>query len=181
MVEPSGRNTAAAIALATVAIDRPEDDVMVVLPADHHIEDEATFRGVLRAAHDELARGAFEIEAPLVTLGIKPSRPATEYGYLVPDLDHRRRGKLTAYQLRAFEEKPAARGPAPQRARCRVERRDVPLATQGDPGRAREVHAADADDRPAYGSDVALNGVYEKIQAISIDRAVMEGTPTTTW
>ena len=61
---------------------------------------------MLRAAHDELARGAFEIEAPLVTLGIKTSRPATEYGYLVPDLDHRRRGKLTAYQLRAFEEKP---------------------------------------------------------------------------
>ena len=34
----------------------------------------------------------------------------------------------------------------------------------------------------AYGSDVALNGVYEKIQAISIDRAVMEGAAaTTTW
>src|SRR3954468_24069062 len=34
LVEPMGRNTAAAIALATIAIDRPEDEVMVVLPAD---------------------------------------------------------------------------------------------------------------------------------------------------
>ena len=177
VVEPSGRNTAAAIALATVAIDRPEDDVMVVLPADHHIEDEATFRGVLRAAHDELARGAFEIEAPLVTLGIKPSRPATEYGYLVPDLDHRRRGKLTAYQLRAFEEKPE-----PPRAVQLLNEPGVAWNAGMFLWQRRAIRAALEKYTPlmlmigqAYGSDVALNGVYEKIQAISIDRAVMEG------
>src|SRR5262245_2949922 len=38
--EPSGRNTAAAIALAALHIERPEDEVMVVLPADHLIERE---------------------------------------------------------------------------------------------------------------------------------------------
>ena len=38
IVEPSGRNTAAAIALAAAVIDRPDDDVMVVLPADHWIK-----------------------------------------------------------------------------------------------------------------------------------------------
>ena len=37
LVEPAGRNTAAAIALATVAVDRPDDEVMIVLPADHSI------------------------------------------------------------------------------------------------------------------------------------------------
>src|SRR5919112_3524876 len=38
IVEPSGKNTAAAITLATAVIDRPEDEVMLVLPADHAIE-----------------------------------------------------------------------------------------------------------------------------------------------
>ena len=37
LTEPAGRNTAAAVALATVAVDRPDDDVMIVLPADHFI------------------------------------------------------------------------------------------------------------------------------------------------
>ena len=49
VIEPEGRNTAAAIALAALAIERPDDDVMVVLPADHRIDPdrEGTFRGVL--------------------------------------------------------------------------------------------------------------------------------------
>jgi mannose-1-phosphate guanylyltransferase len=85
--EPVGRNTAAAIALATVAIERPDDEVMVVLPADHAIEREDAFRAVLRDAAAELATGAFGIESPLVTLGIRMDRPATEYGYLIPDVE----------------------------------------------------------------------------------------------
>src|SRR5215212_2345561 len=68
--EPLGRNTAAAIALATVAIERPDDDVMVVLPADHWIEREDVFRAVLRTAADDLATGALGVDEPLVTLGI---------------------------------------------------------------------------------------------------------------
>ena len=50
VLEPLGRNTAAAIALAALAIDRPEDEVMVVLPADQTVEDADVFRGVLAAA-----------------------------------------------------------------------------------------------------------------------------------
>ena len=38
LVEPMGRNTAAAIALATAAVDRDDDDVMLVVPADAHID-----------------------------------------------------------------------------------------------------------------------------------------------
>ena len=44
IVEPAGRNTAAAIALATALIDRPDDEVMLVLPADQSIEREDGFR-----------------------------------------------------------------------------------------------------------------------------------------
>ena len=57
LIEPAGRNTAAAIALATVAVDRPDDDVMIVLPADHFIRDEGMFRDVLRTAATRLADG----------------------------------------------------------------------------------------------------------------------------
>ena len=44
VVEPEGRNTAAAIALAALAVDRDDDDVMVVLPADHRIDPDARGR-----------------------------------------------------------------------------------------------------------------------------------------
>src|SRR4051794_19430189 len=65
LVEPMGRNTAAAIALATIAIDRPEDEVMVVLPADQAVEDTAGFRGVLQAPGGHRARGALGARGPV--------------------------------------------------------------------------------------------------------------------
>src|SRR6478735_1998666 len=109
VLEPLGRNTAAAIALATLVIERPDDEVMVVLPADQTVEDVPVFQRVLGAAAEDLATSAFGIEDPLVTLGIQVDRPATEYGYLIPDLD---RGSdvgdrpIRAYPLLRFEEKP---------------------------------------------------------------------------
>ena len=56
IVEPSAKNTAAAIALATAAIDRPEDDVMLVLPADHWV----ARRGPVRGGPGRRGRGARE-------------------------------------------------------------------------------------------------------------------------
>ncbi|MEO5965370.1 MAG: sugar phosphate nucleotidyltransferase [Candidatus Limnocylindrales bacterium] len=108
IVEPEARNTAAAIALATVAIDRDEDDVMVVLPADHRIApaDEPLFRDVLRAAAAGLASHPFDIDLPLVTLGIQAEYAATQYGYLVPELPGAVVDGLQAYRLQAFREKP---------------------------------------------------------------------------
>ena len=85
IIEPDGRNTAAAIALATLAIDRPDDDVMIVLPADHLIVNVRQFQ--LDAAAEvasALAPGALGVQDPLVTLGVQMDRPATEYGYLIP-------------------------------------------------------------------------------------------------
>ena len=86
LTEPLGRNTAAAIALAALAIDRPQDDVMLVLPADQTVARTDEFGRVLQGA-GQLAEGSFGVEDPLVTLGIRVDRPATEYGYLIPDLD----------------------------------------------------------------------------------------------
>ena len=109
VVEPEGRNTAAAIARAALAIDRPDDEVMAVLPADHVIRDEPRFAAVLSAAADIAANGAFGVERPLVTLGIDVDRPATDYGYLIPILERGEEiGGLRAYPLEAFREKPDA-------------------------------------------------------------------------
>jgi mannose-1-phosphate guanylyltransferase len=77
LVEPRGRNTAAAIALACTHIRaRDPKALMVVLPADHHVTDDQTFRLLLAEAIDVASRGA------IVTLGIKPTGPEIGYGYL---------------------------------------------------------------------------------------------------
>jgi len=178
LLEPMGRNTAAAIALATVVIDRPDDEVMAVLPADHTIEDETGFRSVLRKA-ETLAHGACGIDEPLVTLGVQVDRPATEYGYLIPDID---RGELVdglqAYPLKRFQEKPDL-------ARAELLIKDPGVAWNAGIFLWRRSVIRRALDRytgllrtlgPMAGSPPMLERAYESIQrAVSIDYAVMEG------
>ena len=78
LLEPFGRNTAAAVALAAMwCRDRVGDDVpMVVLPADHLIHDDAAFADAVEAARHCARAG------DLVTFGIAPTRPETGFGYL---------------------------------------------------------------------------------------------------
>jgi mannose-1-phosphate guanylyltransferase/mannose-1-phosphate guanylyltransferase/mannose-6-phosphate isomerase len=74
VVEPSQRNTAAAIALAALRL--PDNAVMLVCPSDHHIADPAAFADAARAA----ARLAGE--GWLVSFGIAATAPETGFGYL---------------------------------------------------------------------------------------------------
>jgi mannose-1-phosphate guanylyltransferase len=78
LVEPEGRNTAAAIALAALQLGRVDRDaVMAVLPADHVIGDAKAFRATLADAF------AVAVETDsLVTLGVEPTHPETGYGYI---------------------------------------------------------------------------------------------------
>ncbi len=77
VIEPMGRNTAAAIALAAVDLYRKDPEaVMAVLPADHVIEDGKPFRAALKAALQAARDGH------LVTFGIVPTHPETGYGYI---------------------------------------------------------------------------------------------------
>ena len=177
LAEPLGRNTAAAIALATLAIERPEDQVMLVLPADQTVERTNVFAEVLRGA-ERLATGAFGIEDPLVTLGIQVDRPATEYGYLIPELS---RGEdlhdLHGYPLVRFEEKPK-----PARAEELVEQKGVAWNAGIFLWRRRAILAALGRYTglvqslgPMVSSPLLLDRAYESIQrAVSIDHAVME-------
>jgi mannose-1-phosphate guanylyltransferase len=175
--EPEGRNTAAAIALAALAIDRPGDEVMVVLPADHLIEREDVFRGVLRNAADGIARGAFGIDAPLVTLGVQADHAATEYGYLIPRFEHGAEVHgLQAYPLERFEEKPDESRAAELLAQPGVAWNAGMFVWQRRAIRgALEASAPDivgTIERGLAGSDVA--GAYASVRSISIDYAVME-------
>lgn len=78
LVEPRRRNTAMAIAWASLRIAAEDPDaVLAVLPADHHIPDARAFASSIRVG----ARAAREAEV-LVTLGIRPTRPETGYGYI---------------------------------------------------------------------------------------------------
>ncbi|HUM10786.1 MAG TPA: mannose-1-phosphate guanylyltransferase [Myxococcaceae bacterium] len=99
LVEPIARNTAPAIGLATLQVQaRDPDGVLAVLPSDHHVADVPAFQAVLRRAVEVARSGA------LVTIGIKPTRPETGYGYVQvgEPLDG------GAAQVRAFVEKPDA-------------------------------------------------------------------------
>ena len=78
LVEPQGRNTAPAIALAArFIVARDPEAVMVVLPADHVIRDAVAFRQALVAG----ARAASAHQV-MITLGVRPTRPETGYGYI---------------------------------------------------------------------------------------------------
>ena len=74
LLEPLGRNTAPAIALACMDID--PDEIVLITPSDHLIKDE-------KAYHDSVQRAkALAQEDKLVTFGIKPSYPETGFGYI---------------------------------------------------------------------------------------------------
>ncbi len=77
VLEPVGRNTAPAVALAALAaLDRGTDATLLVLAADHVIADVPVFQQAVRAGEAAAERGA------LVTFGIVPTRPETGYGYI---------------------------------------------------------------------------------------------------
>ena len=74
VLEPTGRNTAPALALACLTLD-PEE-IVLATPSDHLVRDKAKYEESLREA-ERLARLGF-----LVTFGIKPAAPETGYGYI---------------------------------------------------------------------------------------------------
>jgi len=99
LVEPAARNTAPAIGLAALhAVREDRDAILLVLPSDHHIAHPERFRQALQTAARVAEQG------DLVTLGIRPTRAETGYGYL-------RRGAERGpgvFAVEAFVEKPDA-------------------------------------------------------------------------
>ena len=97
ILEPAGRNTAPAIALAALHV-RPShpEALLLVLPADHHVTDPEAFRSAVLSASEPAQSGR------LMTFGVVPTQPETGYGYV-------RCGEAVCegiYELAEFVEKP---------------------------------------------------------------------------
>ena len=106
ILEPEGRNTAPAIALAALTILKSnpnEDPLLLVLAADHVIEDEVNFRKNVMDVLELAMLGK------LVTFGIVPTHPETGYGYIKRGAKFNHSSALsnpTGYAVEAFVEKP---------------------------------------------------------------------------
>jgi mannose-1-phosphate guanylyltransferase len=102
LVEPVGRNTAAAIGLAAIHLAKENGDaLMAVLPADHYIRDARSYRRIVRAAMALASR-----PGNLVVLGIPPSRPDTGFGYIERGERAAGGAGTRAYTVKRFTEKP---------------------------------------------------------------------------
>ncbi|GAB4060325.1 mannose-1-phosphate guanylyltransferase/mannose-6-phosphate isomerase [Uliginosibacterium sediminicola] len=101
VLEPVGRNTAPALQLAAVVAQQEGGDpVLLVMPADHVVSDEAAFCAAIQEGFALAQAGA------LVTFGVVPDRPETGYGYI--RVGQAVSGAASAKQLAAFVEKPNA-------------------------------------------------------------------------
>jgi mannose-1-phosphate guanylyltransferase len=179
--EPVGRNTAPAIGLAAAYLHkRDPKTTMVVLPADHLIENRKEFvRNVKLAA--QLAQ-----QGLLVTFGIPPDRPDTGYGYIGLGKEivrHTAGVPLAAYKVLGFREKPSAHkareyvaaGNFAWNSGMFVWRVDAILDAMRQ--HMPEFSAALQTFAKAIGTKreaVALKRLYARTQSISIDYAVME-------
>ena len=107
IAEPVGRDTCAAVTLGAALVGaRSTTGVMAVLPADHVIPEEKKFQQVLSDAFDLASRGQ-----AIITIGIKPTEPATGYGYIrvgeaLPAPQGVKGYKTTFFRAEQFVEKP---------------------------------------------------------------------------
>jgi len=176
--EPLNRGTAASLALATVAVERPAGEAMVVVCADHEIDDEQALRDAVELTSQRVVGGHGGIEQPLVTFGIRPTKADRELTYLQPSYDGLLRvGDLRLYPVQSVEAKP-------------------------DSGRTRQLYESGTAYwssgifcwqrgaiqsaierytplfmllRPAHRSEIALGAAYDRIQPVSIDEAILVG------
>ena len=107
IAEPVGRDTCAAVTLGAAIVGaRSTTGVMAVLPADHVIPEDKKFQQVLSDAFDLASRGQ-----AIVTIGIKPTEPATGYGYIrvgeaLPPPSGAKAYKTVFHRAEQFVEKP---------------------------------------------------------------------------
>lgn len=172
LLEPEGRNTAPAIALAALHVHRRDPDaVMAVLPADHAIGPVETF-----AADLHLGLDLAEESGALVTFGIRPTHPETGYGYIRPGAAIRNHGR--AAWVEAFIEKPdqarakalLAEGPVLWNSGIFAWRVDAILSAL----RQHLPAVMTVLEKAAGFGRAALAAAYRRLPSISIDTGVLE-------
>ncbi len=179
VAEPMGRDTAAATGLAMLLVkERSPDATFAMLPADHVIHDVAEYQKLLQVAF-----GAAEQAAVLVTLGIKPLEPATGFGYIQQGELWRQVAGRSVMVVKRFVEKPDL-----ATARAYLASGDyfwnagmfvwqVPVVEQAFKAHAPELSAGLARLELAVhaaGWAAALAQIYPTLPKISVDYALME-------
>jgi len=102
IIEPMIKETAACIGYSAVKLLKNDPEaVMIVLPSDHYIEDEVKFMETLKQGLDIACR-----DSCLVTMGIRPTRPETAYGYIETGKSIEGILKIPTYKIKRFTEKP---------------------------------------------------------------------------
>lgn len=179
VAEPMGRDTAAATGLAMLLVQqRDPQAAFAMLPADHVIHDVREYQTLLNAAF-----AAAESADVLVTLGIKPTEPATGFGYIEQAGPWKNVAGREVISVKRFVEKPdlataqeyLASGRYLWNAGMFVWR--VPVVEAGLKTHAPELHAGlvalgQAVARDGWAS--ALAAAYPHLKKISVDYALME-------
>ena len=178
--EPVGRDTAAAVGLAALLVEKEgEDASFALLPADHVIEDAEGFQATLETAFE-----AAEAEDQLVTVGIKPTFPSTGYGYLEQGDGLGEYAGRTVAEVSRFVEKPNLEkaeeylnaGNYFWNAGMFIWRPKVILAEIDRLVPKLSVGLKELKDKWANSGNLAeaMDQVYPGLEKISIDFAVME-------
>jgi mannose-1-phosphate guanylyltransferase len=178
VTQPMNRGTATSLALAIVSVERPADETMIVINADHDVQREDTLKEAISIADRHLVRGAVGVERPLVMFAVRPAKADPELTYIVPNYnDGARIAGLAVYPVNAVE-------PKPQDTRARQ------LYESGNTYWSSGIYvwqkAAIADAlqrytplftmlRPAHRSELALSAAYDGLQPVSIEEGVLAG------
>jgi mannose-1-phosphate guanylyltransferase len=178
IAEPVGRDTAAAVCLAAIVVERLSPGAsMLLLPADHLITPPEVFQQALAAGIAEARQGA------LVTYGITPRHPATGYGYVQLGDPLPGRAGAMVNRVKRFVEKPDAAtaqqyladGGYRWNSGIFTWKSDVVLAELGE--HCPWLTEAMSPVARAWGTpefDATLDRVYGPLRRISIDYALME-------
>jgi mannose-1-phosphate guanylyltransferase len=179
IVEPYGKESGPAAALGLTVIQKHDPEATVaILTADHHITKRDKFRDVLTAAHDLAQKGY------IVTLGISPSYPATGFGYIRQGEEIGQLNGFSCYDSLGFTEKPnvvtatsfLASGEYSWNSGMfiwTISRAMEEFKRQQKEMYERFVELAPTVDTHEY--DHKLEEIWEKVNKISLDYAVMEG------
>lgn len=180
VLEPEGRNTAPAIALAALEAQRRDPDaIMLVVPADHVVTGQRDFNTAVQLAC-QLAEAGY-----LVTFGIKPIRPETGYGYIKPNdkVVLGKSGKLRGFSVDKFVEKPnVAKATQYLKASNYYWNSGMFIwraATIMEEIRRHQPAIAKAMDRinelrMSHAPKSAIEDLYRTLKPVSIDNGVME-------
>lgn len=179
LLEPCRRNTAPCIAYAAWRIKSIDPKATIVVsPSDHLVLDTPEFQRVVKSAMDFASTSD-----AIVTLGMKPTRPETGYGYIQTDMSCPSARNKEIYRVDAFREKPdLATAEKYIRKLTMLWNAGIFIWNVSTIVNALRVYAPEINEvfenlLPLYGTDKeqeAINENFPKCESISVDYAILE-------